>query len=790
MAAAIGYEPGFAWRGLVRAVAGHAAWLAVPAAILAGAWWAGGALFSWLGLRDRGPARVALRTVFGLGFLASFHHGLGLTGLFFVPVLALAAAGAVLAGAHSAIREKPWRVYSDIRSWRSHQALVLACVVAVSVLFMLARLPDTHDDPRIYHFAAPEHYLKLHKITSQPGLYSFHIPRAFEMDAVTPWALGGISAAKMVGLIAILACTALVFLASVELGGSGWLAAALLLGVGVLPQLIWQGKNDPMMAAAVAGAVLCVLRAARERFRVPWLAAGAWLLGSAVSVKYNAGFAVGGLVLALFILPRKGIHVRAWPVLAVIGLIPALEWFMESGLYLGNPFNPFLSGLFPQLAWGPFFMDGFHRLTVAMSPPGAGSRWDILAGLWRVLGDPGVGFPVIIFLLPFALGFPRSRRMVYLAVAGLFAYIAWASTERVARYAFALVPLATVMAASTSLFSSFKTRVLARDDLAIAGLVVLSVASNAIITVHLGGWLVLAGQKPPSVFLRERFGSWDAVRVWVNAIVPEKSGVFFTGEARRLWFRPRIVSHHGVMEPIPWKMSRESATPERLRIKMRQAGIDYILDNYLSSAYERLHLWPGLDWDDRQLEVYGGFMRRYARVVYASPRIDQDNGGFYVFRLARQPSAGAAPPVMLPFTEGRWLRSYSLMRAGDMGGAWKAAVRDFAPMREVLQVRYIMATLAERRHSYGEALDLLEPAVRGGLVDNGSWTYYGALLARSGRMDEAVRAFSRAALFQGDRESLVMLGRALKDRGKQRRTGGDAVGAKRDLEAAGYLLGR
>jgi len=786
MAVAAGNGPAWSWVGLVRALIGHLAWLPAPAAILAGAWWSGGFLLSWIGPAGRGPLRVALRPVMGFGLLASFHHGLGLAGLFFVPVLASAGAVVAAAGLVSAVRFRPWRAFPGTSSPKGNWPLVAACLLSVSMMWLLARLPDAGTDARIYHFAAPEHYLVFHKIVPQPSLFTFHVPRAFEMNVVTPWALGGVSAAKMLGASVAMVLSILVYLLALELGGMGWLAMAFILGTGILTGM-GQGKNDPLMGACLTAGILCILRAGRERRRVPWLVAGAWLLGSAVGVKFNAGFVVGGVILALFILPWKGVHFRAWLLAGVALLFPVLEWFGESALFLGNPFHPFLSGLFARLSWSPFYRDGLSQVVIAYSPAEARQAGDVIGGLWRILGDPAVGFPAMFFALPYALGAPRSRRMVFAVVAGLLAYVAWAATERVPRLAFGLVPLAAALAASAPVLRVLRPRALARANAAVGGLVVLSMVSTALSLVPLGGWLVLAGQKESSVYLAERYGPWNSVREWVNSHVPSRSRVLFTGEDHRLWFRPPVIGYFDVMEPLPWKFSRESATPARMRIKMRQVGAGFLLHNYLSSAFRHLVWWPGPGWDDRQLKVYESFMRLYARPVYTSPRVDIENGGYFVFRFQSRPRDDAGPALMLPCTEGRWLLSYSLMRGGEYGESWKAAGRDMAPMMEVLQVRFVMATLAARRGKWRDALGLIEPAVRGGLVDNGSWNYYGTLLVRAGRMDEAVRAYSRSALLQGDEASLAMLGRALRDRASRRLASGDKAGAARDREVSGYL---
>ena len=105
----------------------------------------------------------------------------------------------VLCGALAVVGERPWRSWrwSSLSGERVPCTLILLLLL---VLVLLTRLPDVHEDARALHFAAPEHYVLLHKINAEPQHIGFHIARGTEMMFLIPWALGGITLAKLVNV--------------------------------------------------------------------------------------------------------------------------------------------------------------------------------------------------------------------------------------------------------------------------------------------------------------------------------------------------------------------------------------------------------------------------------------------------------------------------------------------------------------------------------------------------------------------------------------------------------------
>lgn len=773
--------------GLASVALGHAAAGGGLVLLLLGAYGAGWPLVRLLGLRATAWPRAVLQLAAGWVVVSLGQHGLGLAGLFHPGVLISEAGVALGFGVLSALRHKPWRRLripaTDPSFWLS--------VAVFAALFALARVPEVLEDARVRHFAAPEHYLFLGKINAEPQHTGWHMPLGFEMAVVLAWALGGIALAKL--LNAALALTgALVVKAIADRlrPEAGWWAVLWYGAAGVVVDECWQGKNDLALAVNVAAAAWCGVEALRGSRR--WWLGVAWFLGAAAGTKYTAVFFLVGLAGPLLFCRRSLLAWRALAPAIGVGLVPVGGWLLANLLFLGNPFHPFLSWLFPGLSWGPFYERGYHEYVLAVSPPETRLARDWLVGAWRVLGDPGSGSPAIAALLPLAFmrrgGLTRERGVVCLAVALGLAYAAWLPTERVARYLFPVLPMAAVVAGLVEVTGRSREATWFRAGRAVlAGAAAVLAALNAFSYLAPGGWFHLTGQVTTAELHRGRYTSWDAVRRWVNRDLPDTARVLFTGESKRLWFRPRVISDSSVTEPLFWRLTLDSRSPGEVRKRLRQKGITHHLHNFPSSEYRRLVYWAGPEWSDRQLKLYAEFTRRYVRAAHSPSLVDHLNGGFYVFEFLPRPSPRALPVMFLPFTEGRLLRSYQLLRADRVAEARVEAERVLRPVRDSLCAQFVLAALAGRAGEHAEAARLLRPGIEAGYVANGNWGFYGGAVGQMGRRDEAVKAFCGLARVDPRPESWDLLAAAYLERCQQRIGQGRMPAACRDAEQAAIL---
>jgi len=357
----------FSWPRLGPAVAGHGLALGGLIVLLVGVFGAGRAVAGLTGIQGTGAGLAALAS--GWGVVSLIQHGLGLAGLEF-PVVLYGAAALVIAGAAGLVSDRPWRGF---RAGSGSERLAL-CGTAILLAgsFLLSRLPEVTEDARQGHYAMPEQYLMLHKITAEPGNMGWQMPRGAEMTNMIPWRIGGVEGGKLANVGYLVTLVLLAAAVGRLLGmnasegcpapadrlpegdrdpaspSAGWWGAMLAAACGMAMEEVWEGKNDLGMAAGAVGAVWCVLRAsdpvggcsppsARTASASPatggtesgrwWLLAG-WLLGCAMGVKYTAGFfAVGTLAAAWMAGMRIGS--RGAVLATAIFLVPFAGWMAD-----------------------------------------------------------------------------------------------------------------------------------------------------------------------------------------------------------------------------------------------------------------------------------------------------------------------------------------------------------------------------------------------------------------------------------------------------------------------------
>ncbi|MEK7475173.1 MAG: glycosyltransferase family 39 protein [Candidatus Coatesbacteria bacterium] len=728
------------WPAFGRAAAGHLAAAAGLAAIVAAAFWAGGPLPGWLALPAAAARRRAFRLVSGFGVVALVQQGLGLAGLWTPPLLRVLIGVLVAGGAVAALRHRPWSGW-HVPAADARAPLAAAALLAVAA-FALARLPDTHDDPRTYHFAAPEAYLQVHKIHAEPLNVNWHMPFAAEMNFALGWVAGDIEGAKLlnVGFLVALVLVTLLLAGRLAPGGSApaW-SAGWLLTAGLVSEECWQGKDDLLLTLNVAAAAWCAAEAVAGRGRRWWLGA-AWCLGLAAGVKFTAGFFVAALAVAAVMSARRP-RFRTWPLLVALAVLPVAGWLLMSWLFLGDPVHPFLSGIFPDLGWGPRYRKALSDVMLAMSPAEA-RRWsDLVFAPWRSWGDPRLGSIALMTLAPLGLLLVRGPAAGLLRWTVLGAYVLWLPTERNARYLFPAVPLLAAFAAAAAAPAARGNRA-ARWG--IHALLAASVAT-ALLTagLHLvpAGWQRVTGLMGRPAFLDRQFTTWDRVRRRINADLPAGSRILFTGEERRLWFRPRVRSYFTVHEPVFWAMTRDSFNPPEMRKRVRQMGLTHQLHNFVSGEYRALTRHPGPPWSDRQIALYREFTRRYSRPVMAPDRIDYANGGFWVFAFDRAPAPRPWPVHFLPLTEGAFYPAYRLHSAHRDQEALREAQLQAARLAGVGEAQLILGKIHASLGDNAELYRILHRVIPTGFIGDASFKHLGGAALNEGHLAEGLAAY-------------------------------------------------
>ncbi len=728
----------FSFVGFAKALAGHAGAILATCLILLIAFGAGSAL-KFCAPRMLGHNESwAIRLVAGWGVMSTVGHGLALSGILsplLLGVLAIASIVSGTAGLWTVLRGRPFAFQA-----RGFSAARMILVVGILLVFLCSRLPGSYVDALGFHFAIPESYLRHHKVIMASGFVSWHMPRGFEMLLVAPLALGGEWSARSVNISLAISHVLVLSVVGARMTSSGvgrWVAPAVWICCGLVADQCFRGKNDLCASLYViaAAAILFV----RTKLDTGTAAVAGWLLGLAVGVKWTAAFMVPALGLVYW----RGRGLRSGLLLSVAGgggmVISVSGWLIESFLLLGNPFHPFLSRFLPSLHWRPEFTVAMRAHIVALSPEGSQRAWDWGASLWRLLGDPPVGSPVIAMLVPLMIfaRHPVSTRLGALIVIGL---LAWIPTERVVRYVFPVLALAVL-----GLTVALGDRAKGRAGAFVGAVALMFLGGHVLSLMGRDGVLHLAGQKSRQDYLATRQSTYRAALAWAGSALPRGSRPLFVGEDRTFGWPGDARAEFFVGEPFVWRMTRESHSMLEVRKRWRQSGYTHLLYNFVSATYSRQVHWPGPGWNDAQLRLYRRFCAEDLRVVFSGERIDNANGGFYIFQASRSTSSGLAWTHFMPGIEGQlgYYRNLHLFKGFQEVQGEFAHLRRLLPGVGVIESEYGWALV--RRKRWREAFEVLGPFVRRGFVDGLNLASYGEAAFGLGKYELAESVFRRCA---------------------------------------------
>ncbi|MGD8815378.1 MAG: glycosyltransferase family 39 protein, partial [Anaerolineales bacterium] len=383
--------------------------------------------------------QILFSTSLGLGILAYLILALALIGLlnpwliFLIFVLLGIWLKRDLVQSLLRVREMLGELWRTVRAGPIYLTtfIVLGGLVALLSLFQ-ALTPPTGVDGLIYHLPVPQLYLNAGRMIPTPDFTPAAFPSAIEMLFAIGQAFGSDVFSQLIHLTYLGFFVGGTILAGRRFLGEsgGWLAAAILLGMPVLP--IWGVLPYIDIAWALYEflAIYFLLIWVKKANASAYVLSGI-LCGLAVGSKYLAlgGFASAVLVILLNV-RRDGLFSTARNVLvfSLTAILVASPWYLRNWLWYGNPFYPFYQGLFGG-SLDPMSGLSSHQLNYGII--------DYLLIPLRLIVDRkqfvGV-YGSIEFLSPFFLLFlvyPFMRRknsLDRLAVFALIRYVGWVAT--------------------------------------------------------------------------------------------------------------------------------------------------------------------------------------------------------------------------------------------------------------------------------------------------------------------------------------------------------------------------
>ena len=690
----------------------------------------------WTGRRPRGRARLV--ALFPGWYVPAFSlMALAAVRLWYSPVVVAVALLPVL------LSLPRWQGLRASGGAARVPGTAVIAVVLLLVPLLLALSPELNMDCLRYHLSLPEHMLRRHGLIGDPVPLGWSLIAAADYPNALVQVAGFDGAARLVRpLMALAGALAL----AGTLAGPGLPLRALLLSslvALIVPVESWQvmatAKNDAIVCGTMLAAAAVLLGPGLPGSRR--LVAGGLLLGAGFAAKaVTAGLSSA---LATVVVLRRGSGRRiagaAW---LAAGVLPAIApWVALSFLGRGDPFYPAGLLVFPGLFAGSTDADSFRR-----AYEGFLYRTRRMAEWPGVLGGLTLrnAFPALAAVPLLVLGEHRSRLVAVAAgLAGLlltlFQLPGFYFSERFGYPAQVMMNVAALTALVAAGGRGYAPAIL--GGAATLRLAVALLAANAEVTplaFH-------SGRLSPAAYVRAGTGAYGAVLGAVQAAVMPGDGLIVSGETMSAGLPGRVLSS-GYGPPPIWQAAAESATEERMAVRLRQWRAKFILHNLPLALVERYQA-TAWKWNARSVGLYRRFLLGRMRVRAFSGRCDPGFGGDWLLEITPRARPRGGPPEPLLFLPGAE-SIYSAAAQGQLGGKPEEAGARLKVIRRtfpgIALTDSLLADALAAGDRYAEAYPLARASVAAGLVDETNVLDLAVAAAKTGRRMEAARALARA----------------------------------------------
>jgi len=336
--------------------------------------------------------------------------------------------------------------------------LLFLCIAS---LFLLVLTPETGKDALIYHLAVPKLFLKEQGFYFIPGNIFANYPLHSEMLFLVGLFLSGDTLAKGMHFLALLLILLGMwqFMRARSEHAYPVLSMVLFLTIPTVYLSSHTANNDLFITLYSLAAVFAFINWC-EHAQPGWIVLAGICSGLAVACKYTllilplAGF----FGILLMLQRHKSDHKIVFRTLVCYFLalfIAGSPFYLKNWIVTGNPFYPFLYGIFGGRGWEAAQASSYDLFVRNL---GMGRTWlDYLLLPWNIsfraeLNSPrfdGLLGPLFLLTLPFAIGIRNvSIAMKVIAVYCLITFLFWASSAQQLRYLIPIFPFLAVITGS------------------------------------------------------------------------------------------------------------------------------------------------------------------------------------------------------------------------------------------------------------------------------------------------------------------------------------------------------
>jgi hypothetical protein len=413
---------------------------------------------------------------------------------------------------------------------------LLLCLLCA---FLLALTPETGKDALIYHLAAPKLFLHHHGFYFIPGNVFANYPLHSEMLYTIALFLEGDILAKGLHFMALM-CIILGMWQYIERRREEnqfpFVSLLIFLSIPSVFIVSHTAYSDLFVSLYGMAAVLSFINW-QERNEKGWLFLCGIMTGTAIGSKYTA-----------LLLPMMGILGILWASrlrhldqraalrnvasYVLLVLLFGCPFYIKNWLVTGNPFYPFLYGIFGGRGWDA---DQARIYDLFVQQLGTGRNLlDYLMLPWNLsfhakMDSPqfdGIVGPIFILTLPFVFGMRKIKlSLKIIIVYCVFTFFFWASSAQQIRYLIPISPFLAILAGSVLTFYQKKKAIFAMLILVVAGSLVFNGFHiyRDFIKIRPAGFL--SGIESRDAFLGRLLPSYGAFQ-YVNRRLPEDAKLF------------------------------------------------------------------------------------------------------------------------------------------------------------------------------------------------------------------------------------------------------------------------
>jgi tetratricopeptide (TPR) repeat protein len=158
------------------------------------------------------------------------------------------------------------------------------------------------------------------------------------------------------------------------------------------------------------------------------------------------------------------------------------------------------------------------------------------------------------------------------------------------------------------------------------------------------------GLEQPGMYLRRILSSYYRAVVEVNRLVPPGERILAVSERKGYLFNALVFNREIEDTPAMLEKVRESDSPQRLMIRLKQKGFGYILHNYVTSLYRSYWHSGHFIWRNDEVARYWR-ARDFLEPVWIDSAPDGANGGYVLYRILDKRESGRQHVYFLPGSE-------------------------------------------------------------------------------------------------------------------------------------------